>query len=70
MLCHHELENLASNYNIDFDLKHLLFLKERFSLINKLLQKHNVNTIEDLLEIYSNLSKDLEHVVIYISKKL
>ena len=58
--CVSELENLASNYNIDFDLKHLLFLKERFSLINKLLQKHNVNTIEDLLEIYSNLSKDLE----------
>ena len=58
--CVSDLENLASNYNIDFDAKQLLFLQERFSLINKLLQKHNVNTIEDLLEIHSNLSKDLE----------
>ena len=47
--CVSDLENLASNYNIDFDAKQLLFLQERFSLINKLLQKHNVNTIEDLL---------------------
>ena len=59
--CVSDLENLASNYNIDFDAKQLLFLQERFSLINKLLQKHNVNTIEDLLEIHSKLSKDLEN---------
>tara|TARA_B100000886_G_C20424234_1_gene493092 strand:- start:326 stop:1984 length:1659 start_codon:yes stop_codon:yes gene_type:complete len=58
--CISELENLGSDYNIDFDVKQLLFLQERFNLINKLLQKHNVNTIEDLLEIHSNLSKDLE----------
>jgi len=58
--CVSDLENLASNYNIDFDAKQLLFLQERYSLINKLLQKHNVNTIEDLLEFHSNLSKDLE----------
>ena len=58
--CVSDFENLASNYNIDFDAKQLLFLQERYSLINKLLQKHNVNTIEDLLEIHSNLSKDLE----------
>ena len=56
----YDFENLASNYNIDFDAKQLLFLQERYSLINKLLQKHNVNTIEDLLEIHSNISKELE----------
>ena len=49
--CVSELENLASNYSIDFDAKHMLFLQERFNLINKLLRKHNVNSIEDLLEI-------------------
>ena len=58
--CVSELENLASNYSIDFDAKHMLFLQERFTLINKLLRKHNVNSIEDLLEIHSNLLKDLE----------
>ena len=58
--CISDLENLASNYDIDYDAKQLLFLQERFSIINKLLQKHNVNTIEDLLEVHSNLLKDLE----------
>ena len=38
----------------------MLFLQERFNLINKLLRKHNVNSIEDLLEIHSNLLNDLE----------
>ena len=36
------------------------YFSKRYSLINKLLQKHNVNTIEDLLEIHSNISNDLE----------
>ena len=58
--CVSELENLASNYNIDLTQEIYLFLQERYSLINKLLQKHNVNTIEDLLTIQSNLSKELE----------
>ena len=58
--CVSDLENLVSYYNIDFDAKQLLFFHQRFSLINKLIQKHGVNTIEDLLEVHSNLSKDLE----------
>ena len=58
--CISDLENLASNYNIDFDARHLLLLQERYSLINKLLQKHSVNSLDELIEIHSNLSLELE----------
>ena len=59
--CISELENLSSNYNVDFSLRDLLSLQERFSLINKLLQKHRVNSIEDLLTIQSNLLIEIEN---------
>ncbi len=58
--CVSDLEDLASYYNIDFDAKQLLFFQDRLNLINKLIQKHGVKTIEDLLEVQTNLSKDLE----------
>ena len=58
--CISDLESLASNYNIDFDARHLLLLQERYSLINKLLQKHSVNSLDELIEIHSNLSRELE----------
>tara|TARA_Y100000991_G_scaffold194384_1_gene162994 strand:- start:887 stop:2545 length:1659 start_codon:yes stop_codon:yes gene_type:complete len=56
-----DLENLSSNYNIDFSSRDLLLLQERNNLISKLLQKHSVNNVEELLEIHSNLSIDLEN---------
>jgi len=59
--CISELENLSSNYNVDFSLRDLLSLQERFSLINKLLQKHRVHSIEDLLKIQSNLLIEIEN---------
>tara|TARA_Y100000589_G_C27196975_1_gene647304 strand:- start:584 stop:2242 length:1659 start_codon:yes stop_codon:yes gene_type:complete len=59
--CISDLENLSSKYNIDFSSRDLLLLQERNNLISKLLQKHNVNNVEELLEIHSNLSKDLEN---------
>ena len=59
--CISELENLSSNYNVDFSLRDLLSLQERFSLINKLLQKHRVHSIEDLLTIQSNLLIEIEN---------
>ena len=59
--CISELENLSSKYNVDFSLRDLLSLQERFSLINKLLQKHRVNSIEDLLTIQSNLLIEIEN---------
>ena len=58
--CLSELESIASSYSIDFDVKQFLFLQERFNLVNKLFQKHNVQTIEQLMELHSDLSKELE----------
>jgi len=57
--CLSELESIASSYSIDFDVKQFLFLQERFNLVNKLFQKHNVQTIEQLMELHSDLSKEL-----------
>ena len=58
--CVSELENIMSSYSIDFDAKHFVFLQERFNLVNKLFQKHNVQTIEHLMELHSDLSNELE----------
>ena len=58
--CLSELESIASSYSIDFDVKQFLFLQERFNLVNKLFQKHNVQTVEQLMGLHSDLSKELE----------
>ena len=58
--CVSEVESISSSYNIDFDVKHYSFLQERFNLINRLLQKHSVNNIDELLEIFSNFSIELK----------
>ena len=56
-----EIENL--NENVDFDSSELERLNDRLQLIYNLHKKHNVNSIEQLLEIQEELSVKVDAVV-------
>lgn len=56
-----EIENL--NENVDFDASELERLNDRLQLIYNLQKKHNVNSIEQLLEIQEELSVKVDAVV-------
>lgn len=58
--CISEIDTIKANYNQDFDDKHLLLLQERYNLLNQLFHKHRVNTVDELIQIKTNLSLDLE----------
>lgn len=60
--CLYELNTINDKYNQDYDPQKLTYLRERSSLINKLLFKHSLRNIEELIFLKQSLENELNNV--------
>ncbi|MBL6657298.1 MAG: DNA repair protein RecN [Flavobacteriales bacterium] len=60
--CLYELNALNESYNDGFDNKRLAFLQERSNLINRLLYKHSLKDVNQLISFKEQLKTDLEKI--------
>jgi DNA repair protein RecN (Recombination protein N) len=60
--CLYELNALKDSYNDGFDIKRLNYLQERSNLINKLLHKHSLKDIDQLISFKEQLQIELDKI--------
>lgn len=60
--CLYELNALKDSYNDGFDIKRLNYLQERSNLINRLLHKHSLTDINQLISFKEQLHKELDKI--------
>ena len=60
--CLYELNALKDSYNDGFDIKRLNYLQERSNLINRLLHKHSLIDINQLISFKEQLQKELDKI--------
>ena len=60
--CLYELNALKESYNDGFDIKRFNYLQERSNLINRLLHKHSLKEVNQLISFKEQLQKDLEKI--------
>jgi DNA repair protein RecN (Recombination protein N) len=60
--CLYELNALKDSYNDGFDIKRLNYLQERSNLINRLLHKHSLIDINQLISFKEQLQKKLDKI--------
>ena len=60
--CLYELNAINEQYSQDYDPKKLSFLRERSGHINKLLHKHSLQNVKQLIELKHTLEKELNSV--------
>ena len=60
--CLYELNSLKESYNDGFDIKRFNYLQERSNLINRLLHKHSLKEVNQLISFKEQLQKDLEKI--------
>ncbi len=60
--CLYELNALKDSYNDGFDIKRLNYLQERSNLINRLLHKHSLIDINQLISFKEQLHKELDKI--------
>ncbi len=60
--CLYELNALKDSYNDGFDIKRLNYLQERSNLINRLLHKHSIIDINQLISFKQQLQKELDKI--------
>ncbi len=60
--CLYELNALKDSYNDGFDIKRFNYLQERSNLINRLLHKHSLKEVNQLISFKEQLQKDLEKI--------
>jgi DNA repair protein RecN (Recombination protein N) len=60
--CLYELNSLKESYNDGFDIKRFNYLQERSNLINRLLHKHSLKEVNQLIYFKEQLQKDLEKI--------
>lgn len=60
--CLYELNALKDSYNDGFDIKRLNYLQERSNLINRLLHKHLLTDINQLISFKEQLHKELDKI--------
>ena len=60
--CLYELNAFNERYNQDYDPQKMTYLRERSSQLNKLLHKHSLRSIEELITLKQSLEKELNNV--------
>lgn len=60
--CLYELNALKDSYNDGFDIKRLNYLQDRSNLINRLLHKHSLIDINQLISFKEQLQKKLDKI--------
>lgn len=60
--CLYELNALKESYNDGFDIKRFNYLQERSNLINRLLHKHSLKEVNQLISFKEQLQKNLEKI--------
>jgi len=60
--CLYELNAIKDSYDEGFDYKRLTYLQERSNLLNKLLHKHSLSDISQLISLKDKLEVELEKI--------
>ncbi len=60
--CLYELNAIKDSYDEGFDYKRLTYLQERSNLLNKLLHKHSLSDISQLISLKDKLEIELEKI--------